>query len=241
MRHNQSFLKIASVCSILTAATTFLLWLLPNLYSQPANFEEAVLLHQNDYYMARQWVNFIHIPLCLTAYFGLALILYQREAALPVMGMVWFTIWGAIEMIGVSIIIFSVNFNWRSSYALADQANKTLLQNNIESFYSIWDSLFFVLLVAFLLGTLFFAWATWRSKGIGKILSYLLWLAVPLTILIILSNYAAQAWAGQVTKYLYPVLQPVSRCLLGVFIWQSIKAAPNTNSEMAAKRVGVDT
>jgi hypothetical protein len=222
MNNNITFLKIASVSASLTAVTTFLLWGLPHLYNSPSNFEEGVLLSENSYYLTKQWVNFIHIPLALTGYFGLTIILFQRQPILSTFGMIWFTIWGTIEMIGVSIILFSVNFNWRSTYKVASEGNKTVLKNNIETFFSIWDSMFFVLLVAFLLGTIFFAWASWKSKGLEKILSWLLWLAVPLTILIIISGYAGQGWAGQVTKYIYPFLQPLSRLVLGLFIWKSI-------------------
>jgi hypothetical protein len=222
MRNNDTFFKIASVSALLTAVTTFLLWGLPQLYNSPSNFEESVLLSENSYYLTRQWVNFIHIPLALTGYFGLTIILFQRQPTLSVFGMLWFTVWGTIEMIGVSIILFSVNFNWRSSYKIADEITKNVLKNNIETFFSIWDSMFFVLLIAFLFGTLFFAWATWKSKGLEKVVSWLLWLAVPLTLLIILSNYAGQNWAGQLTKYIYPFLQPISRIVLGLFIWKSI-------------------
>jgi membrane-anchored protein YejM (alkaline phosphatase superfamily) len=223
MSTNNTFFRIASIAAALTAVTTFLLWLLPYLYESPTNVEEGILLTNNDYYLARQWVNFIHIPLALTGYFGLTLIQSKKQKALSVFGMGWFAIWGAIEMIGVSIILFSVNYNWRSNYHLADELQKLVLKNNIETFFSIWDSLFFVLLIAFLLGTLFFAWATSKSKGLEKVLSYLLWLAVPLTIFIILSRYFEQEWAGQITTYLYPILQPVSRFVLGIFIWKSIE------------------
>jgi hypothetical protein len=222
MDNNKTFLKIASIAASLTAVTTILLWGLPNLYTSPSNFEEGVLLSENTYYLAKQWVNFIHIPLALTGYFGLTVILFQRQPVLSIFGMVWFVIWGTIEMIGVSIILFSVNYQWRSGYKMADEINRIVLKNKIESFFSIWDSMFFVLLVAFLLGTLFFAWATWKSKGLEKILSCLLWLAVPLTLLIILSSYVGQGWAGQLTQYFYPFLQPLSRLILGLFIWKSI-------------------
>lgn len=221
--YNQIFLKIAAGAAFSSAVTTFLLWLLPHLYNAPASFEEGVLLHQNFYYMAKQWVNLLHIPLALTAYFGLCLVSYKRRFGLSLFGMMWFSIWGAIEMIGVSIILISVNYNWRSGYQQANDLNKAVLKNNIETFYSVWDSMFLVLLIAFLLGTLFFAWATWKSSGLKKVLSYLLWLAVPLTVLIILSGYAGQEWAGQATQYLYPILQPCSRALLGMVLWQASK------------------
>ena len=222
MSNNSSFLRISSIAAFISAFTTFLLWFLPKLYLSPKNFEDSILLYNNTYYMLRLWVNFIHIPLALTAYFGLVLILFQRQPAKSVFGMIWFIVWGLVEMVGIGILLVSVNFNWRKNYELADELKRNVLKNNIEAFFSIWDSMFLVLLVAFLLGSLFIAWATWHSKGIEKVLSYLLWLAVPLTLLIILSNYANQNWAGEIIAYIYPILQPASRALLGLFIWRSI-------------------
>lgn len=218
INQNKAFLKIASISAFISAITTFFLWLLPKFYNTPANFTEAVSMHQNAYYISRLWVNFIHIPFALTAYFGLTLILYKKQPATSLFGMMWLGIWGTIEMIGVAALIFTVNGNWRSSYALANDQTKTILETNITSFMGVWDSLFFVILVAFLLGSLFFAIATQRGKGLEKLLSYLLWAAVPLTVLIILSNYANQAWAGKITGLVYPALQPVSRAVLGLFI-----------------------
>ncbi|MBD2705493.1 hypothetical protein IC229_33085 [Spirosoma sp. BT702] len=220
MNQDRSFLKIAAIAGFVTAVTTFLLWLLPKFYAPPATFDEGILLHKNSAYLAKQWVNFLHIPFALLAYFGLTVLLVKRQAVKAIFGMLWFGIWGAVEMSGVAIILFSVNYNWRTTYETADMAQKVALRTNIEGFYSVWDSLFFVLLIAFLLGTLFFGWATWRSKGLEKILSYLFWMAVPLTLLIILDNYANQSWAGQLTKAVYPILQPVSRFILGLFLWK---------------------
>lgn len=221
MYSNRHFLRIAALSAFATVVTTFLLWLLPRLYVPPTGFEESVLLHQNSYYIARLWVNFIHLPLALTGYFGLAVVLYKREAVKSTFGMLWFLIWGIVEMVGIAINLFSVNYNWRSAYASADNITKNALKINIDAFTSIWQSAFFVLLVAFLFGTLFFGWATWKAKGIEKLLSWLLWLAVPLTLLIILSNYAGQKWAGQITTYVYPALQPISRFVLGLFLWRN--------------------
>lgn len=137
------------------------------------------------------------------------------------MGFLWFGIWGAIEMVGVAIIIFAVNKNWRASYPTLDESSKILVRGSIDNFLAIWDSMFFVLLIAFLLASTFYAWATWSGKGIEKILSYLLWLSVPLTILIILSGYFNFPAAGMIVAWTYPILQPVSRFMLALVLWKN--------------------
>ncbi len=222
---NRPFLRLTAFCAFATAVTTLLLWLLPRLYTAPVGFEASVLLHQNPFYMARLWVNFFHLPLALMGYFGLMVVLFRRQALKAAFGLLWFLVWGIVEMVGIAVNIFAVNYNWRASYAAADGAARPMLQQNIQAFAAVWDSAFFVLLVAFLLGSLFFAWATAKGTGLEKALSWLLWLAVPLTLLIILSNYAGQQWAGSITAYVYPVLQPVSRFVLGLFLWRNAAAS----------------
>lgn len=214
------FIRFCAISAMLSAVTTFLLWLLPKLYTPPETFEAGVMMYTNPYYITRLWVNFIHIPLALASYFGLTVVVSRQHPLLSLFGLGWFVIWGVTEMIGIAILLFSVNGNWRASYAVADEVQRAVLKNNIQAFYSIWDSMFFVLLVAFLLASIFYGLATWRSSGLQRVLSYLIWLSVPLTLMIMAGGYANQAWADEMTGYIYPVLQPVSRFIMGLVIWR---------------------
>lgn len=219
------FVRIAAWCAFATALTTFLLWLLPKLYDAPQTFEAGLALARNTPYLARQWVNLLHIPLALMAYTAFAYTQFRSQPLKAAFGMGWFVVWGTVEMMGVATLLFAVNGTWRSAYQTAEPARQAVLRGYIEGFYPVWDSLFFVLLVAFLLGTLFFGWASWRERGLGRALSGLFWLAVPLTALILLAGYADAAWAGVAAGYTYPFLQPVSRFTLGLYLWRH--SSPN--------------
>lgn len=219
--YDKTFFRISAIAAGLTSLTTFLLWYLPRLYAAPASFEESISLASNPFYTSRLWVNFIHIPLALLGYSALYYKIKKREPMKVGIGFVWFCIWGAVEMIGIAIIIFSVNKNWRTSYPLLDESSKIQVKGAIDNFFAIWDSMFFVLLIAFLLASTFYAWATWSGKGIEKVLSYLFWLSVPLTILIILSGYFDFPSAGLIVAWSYPILQPVSRFILALVLWKN--------------------
>ena len=80
--------------------------------------------------------------------------------------------------------------------------------------------MFFVLLIAFLIAAIFYGWATIKGKGFERILGYLFWFAVPLTILIILSGYTNIKWTGVIVSWTYPILQPVNRFVLGICLWE---------------------
>ncbi len=182
---------------------------------------DRAMLHVNLWYIGRQWVSFIHIFLALMAYLGAAILIWQRSRGLALAGFMWFLLWGFTELLGVSVLIFAVNNTWRRAYPQADEEMRTTLQQNIDLVMQWWDALFFLLLVFFLLGTLFYGLGTWRGKGLEKMISILFLLGVPLTVFITISGYTQVVWPGMIAGAIYPVLQPVSRGLLGLWIWSS--------------------
>ena len=118
------FLHWAALFAILSAITTFLLWLLPQFYAVSPQFHEQALLHQNPFYMGRLWINFIHIFFALLAYGGAALLLSKHSPALSAVGFLSFLFWGFVELLGVSILIFAINQTWRAQYAGADPVSQ---------------------------------------------------------------------------------------------------------------------
>jgi hypothetical protein len=211
-------LKIASICAGLSAITTFLLWLLPRFYTA-GGFEQALALHNNPYYIGRLWVNFIHIFLALTAYAAAANLWRRYSPALAGMGLLWFVLWGFTELLGVTTNIFAVNGSWRAQFAQATPDVQNQLRVLIIGFQGVWNALFFLLLIAFLLGTLFFGLAAIRGQRLERWLGWLFLLAVPLTIVIILDGYAGFSLQSSVIDRVYPMLQPISRGLLAYWLW----------------------
>jgi hypothetical protein len=217
---DRTLLRAGAVCAVLSAVTTFLLWLLPRLYAAPSNFDETIALHANATYMARWWVNFIHIFFALTAYCAVAAALWHRHRLFASIGLLWFILWGFTELLGVSINIWAVNLTWRPAYAAADPAARAILSANLQGFSAIWDAMFFLLLVGFFFGTLLLGWAAARGRGLERVVGVLLLLAAPLTLGIFLGEYTSVTWMNSVTGWIYPVLQPVSRALMGVWLWK---------------------
>ena len=181
-----------------------------------------MLIYQNRFYMGRLWVNFVHIFFALIAYAGAALLMSRHSPALSALGYLWFLFWGFIELLGVSILIFAVNYNWRASFVAADSTTQILLETHIQGFLGIWDAMFFLLLIAFLLGTTCYGVAAVRQNGFERLVGILFLLAVPLTLIITLDGYAGMSLSGWIA-WSYPILQPVSRFLLGIWIWRSAK------------------
>jgi len=125
--------------------------------------------------MTRWWVNFVHVFLALTGYWAAAAALWNRNRFLASSGLLWFLLWGFTEIVGVSINIWAVNRTWRAQYANADPAMQEILKTNLTGFAAIWDAIFFVILISFLLGTLFLGLAAIRGAGLER------WLGGPVT------------------------------------------------------------
>jgi hypothetical protein len=164
----KNFLRLSAACAVLTAVTTFLLWSLPRQYVVPTAFEEQVNLVNNPYYISRLWVNFLHLPLAVTGYFGLSMIIALRKGSVAWFAFVWFVLWAFLEMMGIAGLIFAVNRTWRVAYPLVDLVQQAVLKNNINYYNAVWDSMFFVLLVMFLLGTLSFVGYYWTRRVLVK-------------------------------------------------------------------------
>ncbi len=213
-------LRFAAIAAALSALTTFLLWLLPRLYAGPANFDQAIALHANPVYLGRLWVNFIHIFFALTAYAAASFVLFRRSPALAGLGFVWMLMWAMAELLGVSVNLFAVNATWRAGFAASTPAVQDQLRVLLMGFQGVWDGVFFLLLVCFLLGSLCYGLALAQHKGVERALGALFLLAVPLTMAIMLGGYTSVNYFDPITGAVYPVLQPVSRLLLAAWLWR---------------------
>ena len=218
-------LRVAAVCALATSVTTVLLWALLLATPRPGSFADEVALHANGAHLARLWVNFAHNLLALVAYLGAAALLWRRSAGLAAAGLLFFVLWGFVELVGVSVNLFALNGTWRASYAAADPGVRASLAATMRAWSAVWDALFFVLLVAFLLGTLCFGLAAAGGRGLERVVGWLFLLAVPLTAAILADGYFGVVTAGALVSWTYPLLQPVSRALLGVWMWRSARDA----------------
>ena len=210
-------LLLGGIASVASAVTTFFLWYLPRTYDAGAGFEGSVALHAEPAYMARLWINYTHIMLALFAY-GVVAATMRAKAPIAVgIGFIAFLVWCIAEAIIVSINIWAANETWRAAYGAADEAERQLIRASLHSFSGIWNGVFFVILTAFLIGTLSFAIALFRDTLIQKALGVLFFLAAPLTLIIMLDGYFG-ATLSEWIAWSYPVLQPLSRAATGLWL-----------------------
>ena len=213
-------LKFSGFCAAASAVTTFLLWFLPRHIHYPSD-PAGIGLQDDPFLIGKLWVNFTHIFLALVGYGGTAWLLSRRSPALAFGGFVAFLIWGFTELLGVTIDIFAVNRTWRAGFATATAEVQQQLRTSIFAFQAVWDAMFFLLLIAFLIGTTCFGLAALRGTKLERVVGWLLLAATPLTVVITLSGYAGMPQLESAVQWSYPVLQPVSRAVLACWLWRT--------------------
>ncbi|MHA7872815.1 MAG: hypothetical protein ACX939_10735 [Hyphococcus sp.] len=220
------FYIFGAIAAIITAGTTLLLWWLPQQYASPITFEDAIALHANAPYITRLWVNFFHVFLALLGYAAAAWAVRGQAPVAAAIGFAAYGFWCFSEALGVSMNIWALNGDWRASYASAGAAERDLIEGSIHTIQGIWDGIFFVVLMTFLVGTIAYAVALFRGGALQKVLAGLFLLAAPLTLIIMADGYFG-ASLSQWIEWSYPTLQPVSRALLGIWLFSVALKRPS--------------
>jgi hypothetical protein len=215
------FLRLAALCALASAVTTFLLWWLPFQFTSPTTFDERIALAANPWYLARLWVNFVHLFLAMAGYAGFAWFAARRSPVLAWSGLVLMGLWALAEMFAISLNLWAQNAAWRAGYAAADAEVQSMIRTGLFLFQGVWDALFFIVLIAFFLGTLCLGFSVRPDQLIDKVVGVLLLLAAPLTATIMLDGYFGFN-LGHWIEWSYPVLQPASRALMGYWIWRQV-------------------
>ncbi|MGP1282083.1 MAG: hypothetical protein ACTS1X_03815, partial [Parasphingopyxis sp.] len=235
---DDAFLRLAGASAFLTAITTFFLWYLARQVPGAETFDDAARLHANGPFMARQWVNLFHIPLALLGYIGITRAVSPHARGWALAGLVFFVIWGVVEMAGVAINIFAVNGTLRPAYLAAEPDSAAILAANITTLTAVWNALFFVILIGFLFGTVLQGIALLADAGrFQQIIAWLMLAAVPLTLVIILSGYFGMTDLDPLISAVYPILQPISRAALGIWLWRMASAALTAEKRQAVPAI----
>lgn len=223
----QAFLRFTAICAFVAVFTTLLNTQLTRFYPAPTSFEESAALINNGYYMARQWVLLIHPFPTLLLGIGLFLVFKKHHYGLALTGLLFTFLEKALEFVGQTIQLFTINKVWKPAYlATTDAAEKLQLTNAIKNAAAIWNDCFFVLWASYLIAALAFSVALFRSGG-RKWTGVFLVLSAMLTLIMIVGDYGKQEWL-QPALILYAPVLVVSRFLLGIMLWKAVARTTNT-------------
>ncbi|UXI65836.1 hypothetical protein [Tahibacter amnicola] len=213
------FYRVAAICSMVSAATTLLLIFLPYAYTGGSDFDSRMARVNDPAAILRAWAYLIHPFLVVGAALGVAIRLRRLAAGLVLPGFLGFLLWGMSEAGQQAMTLIAFD-RWRHAWLVADAATKDALRVQIAVYDGLWDALYFLLLIAFVIGNSFYAIAIARRGRLGRWLAFFYTAAAALTVTIIASELGAPPLPGPLNAVLYPALQPLARILIGVWLWR---------------------
>ncbi len=217
------FFRMAAFASILSALTTSLLIFLPE--PEAVDFSAKLALHSNQLYLLKKWILLFHPMFAYLAMTALAVHFFKTKAHLVVPGMFFGLIWAMTEMVQQAYTIVALNNHWRPSYqAATDESVKNAIFSQLNGFYPVWDSMYFLIIFGFGIASILFGIALFSGNKLAKLLAVISILIGLFSILNFVSDYL------QVTNLLplvnlwyewfYPYLQPLWRILLSLWLWK---------------------
>jgi len=219
-RVSPAFMKVASICAILTAVTTVAVHWLPDLWSNATTFDSQVQLRHNTIYIGRLWIVLIHCVLVVISMAAIPLLLSGSSRLIAMFGFGSYVLFAFVEILRTSLSIFAVNRAWRAGYETSgDEIQRRAFRSALDTFGGINDALFFLFFTAFTVGLFCYGFALLSKSGLDQRVGFLFlfWglLNLPGLIGVIVGNEALGAPFDWVGRY----FQPAARFLIGAWLW----------------------
>jgi hypothetical protein len=129
-------------------------------------------------------------------------------------------LWSFNEVIQQGLTLVALNWIWRPAYLVAtDGVERHRLETAMTTFHGISEGLFFVLVVAFIVGNLLLASAVWDRGLLDKMVSIGFFIAAALGPLTLMTRFGGRVVPPQAMAVAYPLFQPLARFLTGVWLW----------------------
>jgi hypothetical protein len=229
MQFSRRFYRFAALASILSALTTLGLIFLPDLYPPVPDLDARMALGTNPAYVLRSWIYLVHPFLVFTAALAVAARCRGACGGAAALGLAGFALWAGTEAAQQAFTKVALDRTWRAAWPTADAAARELIRNHVAIYDVVWDSMYFLLLFGFLTGNLLLGWAVLKLRrvesgstasrdSLGAWVTGVFWAAAALTFLLLVPELGGPATPG--TDWLYPLLQPAGRALIGVWLWR---------------------
>lgn len=217
--------QVAAIASLLSATTTAILIYGPDAEAA-SDFAALAQLHDNPLYLYKRWVLFFHPQFAFVASIGVAVALFKKSPVLVSVGLFYLAVWAITEITQQAYTIDALNQYWRPAYLSSENASDTAAYYAmLKGFDGISNSLYFVLLFGFGVGTFLFGLAFLSAKIIETCIGISLIFIGVLSLTAFLGYYAGLSSITDVTDwiyaYLYGVVQTGVRIALGAWLWLS--------------------
>lgn len=226
MHFTPSFYRFAAVCSVASALTTLGLIFLPGLFPPAEDLAGRMARVNDPVYRLYAWVYFSHPFLVVTAALGVAMRLRREAASLVIPGLLAFCLWGATEAGQQALTLFAFN-PWRLAWLAGDPAVLATMELRAAFYDGVWNAMYFLLIVGFFIANSLYAVAMWRRSGLSRVVGAFYAAAAAMTLEIIYVEVGGTPFVPDAAGFwLYPLIQPLARTLIGVWLWRHRDEAP---------------
>ena len=219
------FFRFGAVCAVLTALTTLVVHIVPNLWADVTTFDQQVELRLDPIYLAQRWTILVHCGLVIISMFVLGAAKLRRAPVLVSFGFLGYLCFGFTEILRTSISIFAVNRTWRAGHAAAaDDATREQFRSFITAYGGINDALFFIFFTGFVIGLVCYGLAFLRTEGRKSHLGllFLVWAALDLPGFI--ATVTGTESMGRYFEWVGPYFLPLARLYVGIWLWKNAEA-----------------
>ena len=221
MTFSPSCYRFAAVCSIASAVTTLGLIFLPGMLAPAEDLAGRMARVTDPTYQFYAWVYFVHPFLVVTAALAVSMRLRFEAASLVIPGLLAFVLWGATEAGQQALTLFAFN-PWRVAWLAGDPALRATMEVRAAFYDGIWNAMYFLLIVGFFIANALYAVAMWRRRGFSRVVGGFYAAAALLTLQIIVVEVGGpQLLPDALDFWVYPLIQPLARTLIGVWLWKS--------------------
>jgi hypothetical protein len=223
------FYRGAAIASLLSALTTLGLIFLPRFYPSVPDFDARMALGSNTAYVLRSWIYLVHPFLVFTAALAVAARCRLRAGGAASLGLAGFALWAGTEAAQQALTKVALDRTWRAAWPTADAPARAVIRDHVALYDVAWDAMYLLLLLGFLAGNLFLGAAVARTargdsnararmRSLSIWVACAFWAAAALTFVLFLPEVGGPALPG--TEWLYPLIQPAGRTLIGIWLWR---------------------
>lgn len=219
MRFTPSFYRFVAICSFASALTTLGLIFLPGLFAPAVDFAARMARVNDPVYQLYAWVYLAHPFLVAAAALGVAMRLRREAASLVVPGLLAFLLWGATEVGQQALTVMAFN-PWRLAWLAGDPVVRATMELRTAMYDGVWNAMYFLLIIGFFIANSLYAVAMWRRRGLSRVVGGFYAAAAALTLQIIIVEVGGgQLLPDAIDFWVYPLIQPLARTLIGVWLW----------------------
>ncbi len=220
MQFTPSFYRFVAICSFASAITTLALIFLPGVLPPAEDFAARMARVNDPVYRLYAWIYLTHPFLVVAAALGVSMRLRREAASLVIPGLLAFVLWGATEAGQQALTLMAFN-PWRLAWLAGDSAVRATMELRTAMYDGVWNAMYFLLLIGFFIANLLYAVALWRRHGLSRVVGVFYGGAAALTLQIIIVEVGGrQLLPDAVDFWVYPLIQPLARTLIGVWLWR---------------------